>query len=71
MTGGSQQLRLFRRQLADGAHVDEAAAVAGIGLAEARMIAADDARTPPPADACRLLGLSETLYALCGPWGRA
>lgn len=50
--GGSAQLRTFRRALhLDGKSIEEAADLAGIGLGEARLHAADDAKNPPPPEA--------------------
>lgn len=59
MIGGSQQLRLFRRAIRDGATVEDAAATAGISIGEARLHAAEDAKNPPPAEAYELLGQIE------------
>lgn len=56
MTGGSQQLRLYRIARRDGKPLDEACALSGIDPAEARMLDADDAKNPPPAEAYELLG---------------
>lgn len=56
MTGGSQQQRQFRIALRDGADLTAAAEAAGISLAEARMLAAEDAKNPPPPEAYALLG---------------
>lgn len=56
MTGGSQQLRVFRRAIRDGASVDAAAELAGMSITEARLHAEDDAKTPPPPEAYELLG---------------
>lgn len=50
--GGSQQLRLFRIAMRDGATIEDAAAVAGIAIAEARLHAADDAKPPPAGSLC-------------------
>ena len=56
MTGGSQQLRIFRRALhIDGATIEDAAALACMAIGEARLHAAADAREPPPAEAFELL----------------
>ena len=56
MTGGSQQLRIFRRAVRDGATVEDAAATAGMSIGEARLHAAEDEKNPPPAEAYELLG---------------
>ncbi len=56
MTGGSAQLRTYRIARRDGADTATAAERAGIGIAEARLIDADDAKNPPPAEAFELLG---------------
>lgn len=56
MTGGSQQLRQYRIARRDGAAVEGAAARAGITIGEARLIEAEDAKNPPPAEAFTLLG---------------
>ncbi len=56
MTGGSQQLRLFRRALRDGLSIEQAAADAGMPIAEAKLTAAEDAKNPPPEEAYQLLG---------------
>jgi uncharacterized protein (UPF0335 family) len=54
--GGSQQLRIFRRAIRDGATTADAAETAGIGMTEARLIVAEDAKNPPPEEAYVLLG---------------
>lgn len=56
MTGGSQQARLLRRALRDGASIADAAAAAGMSIAEARLQQRDDERSPPPPEAYELLG---------------
>jgi hypothetical protein len=56
VTGGSQQLRIFRRARRDGASIEAAAESAGIEIGEARLIAAEDAKNPPPPSAFELLG---------------
>lgn len=53
--GGSQQLRIFRRAIRDGVPVEDAAERAGIGLGEARLHVAEDAKNPPPEEAYALL----------------
>lgn len=52
---GSQQLRLFRIAMRDGANVEDAAAIAGMSDAEARLHAADDAKNPPPPECFELI----------------
>lgn len=64
MTGGSQQLRRYRVARRAGHATDIAALMAGIGIAEARLIDADDVKNPPPADAYR--PLSPEWCASCG-----
>lgn len=62
--GGSQQLRLFRRAIRDGATLEEACAASGtlengqpiISLAEGRIYLAADAKNPPPPEAFELIG---------------
>lgn len=61
--GGSQQLRIFRRARRDGASIETAAEVAGIGLGEARLTAADDDKNPPPPEAFELLATPFTTPA--------
>lgn len=58
--GGSQQLRLFRRARRDGSTIEVAAVLAGMGIAEARLHAADDDRNPPPEEAYELLGTTQS-----------
>jgi hypothetical protein len=57
MTGGSQQLRLFRRAIRDGATLEEACAATGniISETEGRIYLAADAANPPPPEAFELL----------------
>ena len=56
MTGGSQQLRIFRRALhLDGLSVEDAAARAGILIGEARLHAAHDAENPPGPECFKVL----------------
>lgn len=50
MTGGSVQLRDYRIARKAGIPTDIAAQTAGIGIAEARLIDADDAKHPPAPD---------------------
>ena len=47
MTGGSEQLRTYRIARRDGHPTDIAAQMARIGIAEAKLIDADDAKHPP------------------------
>lgn len=63
MIGGSQQLRLFRRAMRDGATVEDAAESAGISIGEARLHAAEDEKNPPPAEAYELLAVKHPLPA--------
>lgn len=56
MSHGSQQLRRFRIAMRDGASIEDAAELAGIGLTEAKLHAADDAKNPPPPEAYELIG---------------
>jgi len=56
MTGGSQQLRKYRRARRDGMPTEAAAEHAGIPIGEARMWDVEDAANPPPAEAYELLG---------------
>lgn len=51
MTAGSLQLRLYRRARRAGYDVHKASQVSEIGLGEARLIEAEDAKAPPPAEA--------------------
>lgn len=51
MTGGSQQLRQFRRAVRDGSSLEAAAEQAGISLGEARLTVAEDLKSPPSAEA--------------------
>jgi hypothetical protein len=53
--GGSQQQRIFRRAIRDGAGLIEAANAADMAIAEARLLANEDARNPPPPEAYELL----------------
>lgn len=56
MSGGSQQLRIFRIAIRDGASLEDACTASGISPEEARLHLADDAKNPPPADAYELIG---------------
>lgn len=55
MTGGSQQLRLFRRARRDGLDLKEAADAAGISLTEAQIHDAADRHSPPGPECFELL----------------
>jgi len=61
MSGGSQQLRIFRRAIRDGATLEEACAATGdiIPPEEGRIYLARDAKEPPPPEAYELLGPSK------------
>lgn len=48
---GSRQLRVYRNARRDGLPTERAAEIAGIALTEAKLIDADDAKNPPPAEA--------------------
>ena len=52
---GSQQLRLFRRGMRDGLPIEQAAEAADYEIETARLVAADDAKNPPPPEAFELL----------------
>ncbi len=56
---GSQQLRKFRIARRDGASIADAAQIAGIGIGEATLHAAEDDANPPPPAAFELLGQSK------------
>lgn len=51
MSFGSQQLRLFRREVRDGASIEAAALAAGMSLGEARLHYDADLADPPPPEA--------------------
>ncbi|WP_374139456.1 hypothetical protein [Sphingomonas sp.] len=55
MTGGSQQLRVYRRERKAGSTVATACVLSGISMGEARLIEAEDAKNPPPPEALELL----------------
>jgi hypothetical protein len=55
MTGGSQNLRMYRRARRDGMNRVVAAELSGIALGEAKLIDADDAKFPPSPEAYELL----------------
>lgn len=52
---GSQSLRLFRRAIRDGVTIERAAAIGDYSLLTAKLIVADDLKTPPPPEAFELL----------------
>lgn len=56
-SGGSQQLRIFRRAIREGASLTEACAATGgvIGEAEGKIYLAADAKSPPPPEAYELI----------------
>ena len=56
MTFGSQELRIFRCAIRDGASLEDACDQSGIGIAEGRMHVKDDEKNPPPPEAYELLG---------------
>lgn len=55
MSGGSVQLRQFRIAVRDGASVEDAAALAGLQIGEARLTVAEDRKYPPAPEAFELL----------------
>ena len=56
MTGGSLNLRLYRRARRDGETLERACELSGLTLGEARLTDAEDARNPPPPEAFELIG---------------
>lgn len=64
MTGGSQQARILRRALRDGASLADAAEAAGMSLDEARLQQREEERNPPPAEAFELIGAGERRAAI-------
>jgi hypothetical protein len=64
VTHGSQQLRLFRITIRDGASIEAAAEIAGMSLGEARITAREDALNPPPEEAYQLLRLNEGEHSM-------
>lgn len=65
MTGGSRQLRIFRRAIRDGVAIEVAAEQAGMSMWEARAWVKDDAENPPPPEAYELLATREPEAAGC------
>ena len=55
MSGGSQQLRIFRRAIRDGVSIEEAARLGDMTMTEAKLTIAEDAKYPPPPEAYVLL----------------
>ena len=55
MTGGSQNLRVFRIAIRDGVSLEEAAERAGMSLGEAQLTARADEQSPPLPEAYELL----------------
>lgn len=49
--GGSEQQRTYRRLRREGSTMTTACVLAGISMGEARLLEAEDARNPPPAEA--------------------
>lgn len=56
MTGGSQQLRTYRIARRDGKSLAEACEMSGIDPGEAKLVDAEDAKSPPPPEAYELIG---------------
>lgn len=56
MSHGSQQLRMFRIAMRDGASIEGASEASGIPIEEARLHAVADAKNPPPPEAFVLIG---------------
>lgn len=56
MTGGSLNLRLYRRARRDGETLERACEISGLTLGEARLTDAEDARNPPTPEAFELIG---------------
>jgi uncharacterized protein (UPF0335 family) len=56
MTGGSLNLRLYRRARRDGETLERACEISGLTHGEARLTDAEDARNPPPPEAFELIG---------------
>jgi hypothetical protein len=63
MTGGSQQLRLFRRAIRAGASLADAARAAGITIGEARLHFEARQLAPPPPEAFELLNSAPAVGA--------
>lgn len=64
MTGGSQQARMLRRALRDGASLADAAEAAGMSIEEARLQQREEERNPPAPEAFELLGAGERRAAI-------
>lgn len=56
MSGGSIQLRMFRRAIREGKSVAFACQISGISAAEAALIIKDDEANPPPDEAYEPIG---------------
>ena len=56
MSGGSLNLRKYRRARRDGETLERACEISGLTLGEARLTDAEDARNPPPPEAFELIG---------------
>lgn len=55
MTGGFQNLRIYRRARRNGETLERACELSGLTIGEARLTDADDAKFPPPPEAYELL----------------
>jgi len=56
MSGGSMQLRMFRRSIREGKSLAFACQISGISPAEGKLIIKDDEANPPPDDAYQMIG---------------
>lgn len=56
MTGGSQNLRIYRTARRDGETIERACELSGLSMAEAVLWDRDDAENPPPPEAYVLIG---------------
>lgn len=56
MTGGSQNLRIYRRARRDGETLERACELSGLSHAEAALWDRDDAENPPPPEAFEMIG---------------